>query len=333
LSDEGYSQMRAGTFNRELFHKLAALPGVDGVSAGWTTPLSGSHSSSDFSFSGRPGAEQVKSDIVTPGFFGVLGIPIVRGRDFTEADLAAGGHVMLVTEAAARRFWPGEDPIGKGVIDSDDKQTSVVIGVVKDANIDELTEPHPVLLFLLAGKDDQTFLRIMVHNSRTYAGMAEGIRNAVHSLDPEILVTIAPLDANLEVYRAPSRIVAIVAGVLGMLALSIASLGVYGMVSCAVGRRKREIGIRMALGAARSDVRGLIIRQAMRPVIIGILIGIVGCAAVAKLVSVLLFGVSPLDPVAFLSVPAFLLGVALIACYLPTRRAMRVDPMVVLRYE
>jgi predicted permease len=333
LSEEGYSKTRAGTFNRELFSKLAALPGVDGVSASWTTPLSGSHSSSVFSFDGKPAEEQIKFNTITPGFFNVLGIPIVRGRDFTDADLAAGGHVLMVTETAARRFWPGQDPIGKGVIDSDDKQTSVVIGVVKDANIDDLTEPHPVLLFLPAGKDDQTFLRIMVHNSRAYAGMAEGIRSAVHSLDAEILVTIAPLDANLEVWRAPSRIVAIVSGVLGVLALSIASLGVYGMVSCAVGRRKREIGIRMALGAASSNVRSLILRQAMRPVIIGILVGIVGCAAVAKLVSVLLFGVSPLDPVAFLSVPVFLFGVALIACYLPARRAMRVDPMVVLRYE
>ncbi|HEV3219587.1 MAG TPA: ABC transporter permease [Candidatus Acidoferrales bacterium] len=333
LAEEGYSASRANAFNRDLLRRLAALPGVDGVAAGWTTPLSGSHSSSVFSFPGRAGDAQIKFNTITPGFFGVLGIPIVRGRDFTEADLAAGGHVLIVTEAAARRFWLGEDPIGKGVLEGGEKQVSVVVGVAKDANVDELTEPHPVLLFLPTGKDDQARLRILVHNSRTFAGMAEGIRNAVHSLDPEILVNIASLDSNLEVWRAPSRIVAIVAGVLGMLALSIASLGVYGMVSCAVGRRTREIGIRMALGAAGANVKGLIVKQAMRPVIIGILVGIVGCAAVSKLLSIFLFGLSPFDPVVFLSVPAFLFAIALAACYLPARRAVRVDPMVVLRYE
>ncbi len=333
MTEEGYDAARATSFNHELKNRLVAIPGVDGVAGGSTTPLSSAHIGSVFSFPEKPGEEEFHLNNVTPGFLEVLGIPIVRGRDFTDADSVAGGHVVIVTEAMARKFWPGEDPIGKGIVDPDERQTLVVVGVARDANFDELTESHPVFLFLPAGKNDQTHLNILVHSHGANAGMAEAIRKTVHSLDPELLVGIAPLEANLDDRRAPSRIVAIIAGVLGMLALALASLGVYGMVSCAVGRRTREIGIRMALGAAGGSVKNLIVRQAMRPVIIGILIGIVGCAAVSKILSVLLFGLSAHDPIAFLSVPVFLFAVALAACYLPARRAVRVDPMIVLRYE
>jgi macrolide transport system ATP-binding/permease protein len=333
LAEEGYDASRAAVFQRELQQRLAALPGVDGVAAGAPTPLSGSHSGSEFTFSGNPQPQELHLVNASPGFLAVLGIPIVRGRDFSDADSTEGNHVLVVTESAARKFWPGQDPIGKGVLESGEKQESIVIGVAKDANIDWLTDPHPVLLFLPVGKWIQAHLSILVHNPLGYATMADGIRSAVHGMDPEVLVTITPLEANLVNLRAPSRIVGIAAGVIGLLALVLASLGVYGMVSYAVGRRTREIGIRMALGAAGGDVKGLIVSQAMRPVVIGILIGIAGCAAVSKILSVLLFGLSPYDPVAFLSVPAFLFGVALVACYLPARRAVRVDPMVVLRYE
>jgi macrolide transport system ATP-binding/permease protein len=333
LTEEGYSAQRALEFHRELRQRLTAIPGVDGVAGGWTTPLSGSHSSSSFTVSGEGEDRQIEYNHVTPGFLGLLGIPIVRGRDFTDADVAAGGHAVIVTEAAARKFWPGEDPIGKGLLGDFDKDTLVVVGVALDANISHLSDSHPVFLFLPAGKDGQVHMSIMVHSSRGFEAVVPEIRKAVHALDSEVLVNIAPLEANLDNERAPSKIVAIVAGVLGMLGLALASLGVYGMVSCAVGRRTREIGIRMALGAGGGDVQKLIVRQAMKPVVIGILVGIVGCAAVSKILSVLLFGLSAHDPIAFLTVPVFLLWVAIVACYLPARRAVRVDPMVVLRYE
>jgi predicted permease len=332
LIEEGYDAPRAAAFHRDLRRRLASLPGVDGVAAGWATPLGSNYSTESFSIPGKQVTGQVETNEISPGFFAVLGIPIVRGRDFTDADAAAGGHVVIITEAAARKFWPGEDPIGKALLGFGRKDVSVV-GVAKDANISHLTESHPVYAFLPAGKNEQIVWKVLVHNSHGFAAMASEIRDTVHALDPEILVRIAPLEANLEIWRTPSRIVAIVAGVLGILALALASLGVYGMVSCAVGRRTREIGIRMALGAGGGDVKSLIVRQAMRPVVIGILIGIAGCAAVSKILSVLLFGLSPYDPIAFLSVPAFLFAVALAACYLPARRAVRVDPMVVLRYE
>jgi predicted permease len=332
LAEEGYDGPRAATFHRELRRRLTSLPGVDGVAAGWATPLGTNWSSESFSIPGTQVSGQVETNEISPGFFSLLGIPIVRGRDFTDADAAGGGHVVIITEAAARKFWPGEDPIGKALLGFGRKDISVV-GVARDANISHLTESHPVYVFLPAGKDEQIVWKVLVHNSLGFASTATEIRDTVRGLDPELLVNIAPLEANLEILRTPSRIVAIVAGVLGILALALASLGVYGMVSCAVGRRTREIGIRMALGAGGGNVKRLIVRQAMWPVVIGILIGIVGCAAVSKILSVLLFGLSAHDPIAFLSVPVFLFVVALVACYLPARRAVRVDPMVVLRYE
>jgi putative ABC transport system permease protein len=163
--------------------------------------------------------------------------------------------------------------------------------------------------------------------------MATGIRAAIHSLDPDLVADVVPLEDNLEFWRTPSRIVAILAGSLGALAMLLACIGVYGVVSYAVSRRVREIGIRMTLGADAREVKNLILRQAMRPVVTGALLGIAGCAAVSKILSALLFGVSAHDPVAFVVVPLILLSVALLASYIPARRATKVDPMVALRYE
>ncbi len=156
---------------------------------------------------------------------------------------------------------------------------------------------------------------------------------AIHRLDPDLVADVTRLEDNLEVWRIPSRIVAILAGSLGGLGMLLACIGVYGVVSYAVSRRVREIGIRMTLGADAREVKSLILRQAMWPVVIGALIGIAGCAAVSQILKSMLFGVSPHDPVAFVVVPLVLLSVALAASYIPARRATKVDPMVALRYE
>ena len=153
------------------------------------------------------------------------------------------------------------------------------------------------------------------------------------SLDPDLVVDVARLEDNLEFWRGPSRIVAILAGSLGALGMLLACIGVYGVVSYAVSRRVREIGIRMTLGADAREVKRLILRQAMQPVVIGGLVGVAGCAAVSQVLKSMLFGLSSHDPVSFVLVPLILLSVALVASYIPARRATRVDPMVALRYE
>jgi len=167
----------------------------------------------------------------------------------------------------------------------------------------------------------------------SFTPVAKGIRDAVQSLDADVPVDVVRLEDYLEVWRSPSRIVAALSGALGALAVLLASIGVYGMVSYSVSRCVHEIGIRMALGADRSEVMKLVLEQAMRPVLIGGLAGVAAGAAVSHVLSSMLFGLSAHDPIAFISVPLLLLVVALVASYIPARRAMFVDPIVALRYE
>ncbi len=184
-----------------------------------------------------------------------------------------------------------------------------------------------------AGPKEQEHLQLLVHSSDGFASTAKGIHAAVHALDPDVVADVARLEDNLEFWRTPPRIVAILAGSLGALGLLLASIGVYGVVSYAVSGRIREIGLRMTLGADTREVMKMILRQAMRPVLIGAAIGIAACAAVSRILSSMLFGLSAHDPLAFIAVPLLLLSIALLASYVPARRATKVDPMVALRYE
>jgi len=208
-----------------------------------------------------------------------------------------------------------------------------VIGVAKDAQVSHMARSNETYLYLPAGPKEQLRLQLLVHGAAGFASTSTGIRVAIHSLDPELVVDVARLEDNLEFWRGPSRIVGILAGSLGALGMLLACIGVYGVVSYAVSRRVREIGIRMTLGADAREVKRLILRQAMRPVVIGGLAGMAGCAAVSQVLKSMLFGLSSHDPVAFVLVPLILLSVALVASYIPARRATKVDPMVALRYE
>jgi ABC-type antimicrobial peptide transport system permease subunit len=258
----------------------------------------------------------VEYNHVTPDYFPVVGIPIVRGRDFTPGEThdALG---IIVTESTARRLWPSEDPLAKTLREETGREYSV-IGVAKDAQVSHLGELNTYVL---------------VRSAAGFTTTAKDIRDAVQSLDPDVPVEVTRLEDYLEIWRKPTRIVAALSGALGALALLLASLGVYGMVSYSVSRCVREIGIRMALGADGAEVMHVVLRQAMRPVLIGGLVGVVGCPAVSWVLSSMLFGLSAHDPIAFISIPLFLLVVALTASYVPARRASRVDPVVALRYE
>ncbi|HYL74972.1 MAG TPA: ABC transporter permease, partial [Bryobacteraceae bacterium] len=332
LRGQGYTAQRAAVFNQQLVDRVASLPGVDAVAQALTTPLSDSHHGTGFTLAGETANRQVEFNSISPQYFTMLGIPIVRGRDFTAAEARAGAHVAIVTESTARRFWPGQDPIGK-TLRQDQTAEFEVIGVAKDAQVSHMAETKSTYLYLPTALDDQLRLQLLFHSAAGFAATASGIRAAIHALDPGLVVDVAPLEDNLEFWRTPARIVAILAGSLGALGLLLASIGLYGVVSYSVSRRVREIGLRMTLGAETHDVMSMVLRQAMRPVIVGAVIGIAGCAAVSRVLSRMLLGISPHDPVAFLGVPVFLLAVALLASYIPARRATKVDPMVALRYE
>ena len=262
----------------------------------------------------------------------MLGMPMVQGRGFTKEEMQSDAGVMVLTESTARRLWPGQDAIGK-TLRGFDKKEYQVMGVVKDSQVSHLGEPGGTFFYIPAGPKEQARLQLLVHSKSGDSGMANGIRESARGLDPDLIVDVTRLEDNLELWRTPSRIVAALSGVLGGLALLLASIGVYGVVSYGVSQRIREIGIRMTLGADGREVMSLLLRQAMRPVLIGAAVGVAGCAAVSQIFSKVLYGIGAHDPIAFIGVPVFLLGIALLASYIPARRATRVDPVVALRYE
>jgi len=334
LTRQGYSDAQAAAVHLQMKERLAALPGVDDVAEVLNVPLADDHWQTVASNLKSGVSREVRYNRVSPNFFSQLAIPIVRGRDFSDEEARSDAKVVIVTEATAREFWPGEDPLGKSLeVFGAGNPPVEVIGVAKDAQVDQLGESHTIFLYLPIDAKAEAQAEFIVHSNRADAATLKQIRDAMQAIDPQLSVNAAPIAGNLDNFRAFSRIVAAVAGTLAGLALILAALGVYGLVSYAVSRRIREIGIRMALGADGRDVMKLIFGQALRPVVIGAFIGIVCCAGVSRIFSSLLFGVSPLDPIAFVLVPLFLIGVAGMASYVPARRAMAVDPMVALRYE
>jgi len=331
LKIQGYDETRATAYVRGLQESVAGLPGVTDIAQAESAPLSHDRSGGDFFVPGRDEKLGIGYNRVTPEYLSVVGIPIVRGRGFGQDDWR-GASSVIVTESTARRLWPGEDPLGKTLRQSGVGEYSV-IGVAKDAQVSQLGEPDTTFLYFPAGPRDNLRTYMLVRFSGGSTPIAKGIRDAMQSLDPNMLVDVGKLEDYLEVWRAPSRIASVLAGSLGGLALLLASIGVYGMASYSVSRSVREIGIRMALGANPAEVMRLVLRRAMWPVLLGGLIGVAGCAAVSWVLSSLLFGLGAHDPIAFISVPMFLLMVALVASYIPARRAMRVEPVVALRYE
>ena len=332
LRNQGYDDRSATLFQRNLLERVSALPGVDAVAQASAIPLDNDHSGASFSLPGDPAVHGVEYNLVSPEFFSVLRIPIVRGRNFTLSETRTGAPVAIMTESTARLFWPNQDPIGK-IVRWEGGTDTEVIGVAKDVQAAHLAKTDETYAYLPAGPAEQLRLKLLVHSAAGFASAARGIRAAVHGLDPDLEVNVARIEDNLEFWRAPSRIVATLAGSLGALGMLLACVGVYGVVSYAVSRRVREIGIRMTLGADAREVKRLILRQAMQPVVIGAVIGIAGCAAVSQILKSMLFGLSTHDPVAFVLVPLVLLSVALVASYIPARRATKVDPMVALRHS
>jgi predicted permease len=329
LPNAGYKAPAAAAFQRQVIERLAALPGVRAVAQTGATPLSDAHSEMLFGIPGTDRSMHFEFSPVTPSYFDVLHIPIVHGRNFTAAEIESEAAV-IVTESTARRLWPGVDPLGQAL--TLEQTTLPVVGVVRDAQVSRLGRPDESYLFLPAGPASQLRAQLLVAGTGS-APAAGPIRAAVAGLDPQLVVEITRLEDNLEIWRAPSKLVAALSATLAILALVLACTGVFGTVAYTVSRRVREIGIRVALGAAHEDVLKLIVRQGMRPVLIGMAIGLAGAAAVSTVLATMLFGLSPYDPASFIAASAALFGIALTACYVPARRALRVEPTTALRTE
>ena len=331
LRQQGYDQPHATQFMRQFAEKLHGLPGVTAVAQAENAPLAHDFSESRFTLPGQSDRIPIEYNHVTPGYFSLLGISITRGRDFTSAETHAAPSI-IVTESTAQRLWPKQDPLGKILRESNGHE-HIVVGVAQDAQVSHLGESTSNYLYYPFDPEDNSRNYILVRYGASFGDTAKSMTVAAHSIDRNLAISVTRLESYLEVWRAPSRIVGGLSGSLGILALLLCSIGVYGMVSFTVSRSMREIGIRLALGAnKRMGVRH-VLWQAMKPVLVGGVAGVILCGLVSNLLSSMMFGIGAHDPLAFILVPCFLLGVAVLAILLPAHRVMDVDPAVTLRCE
>jgi predicted permease len=347
----GYDQHRA--FYSNLFARLRALPGVEAVGANNILPLSGSRGSRTFLIEGRPVAQgQPKPEeqlrFVTPGYFEAMRVPLLRGRDFSDRDVNGQTRVALVSRSMAERHWPGEEAVGKRIayagIGRGENQTPEwievvgVVGDVKHRGLDLESKPEiyvPVYQPLFSTRPTPPLsLYVAVRAKGDPAALAPALRREVAAVDPEQpLANVRTMEERLAESVAQRRFNMTLLGVFACVALLLAGVGVYGVMAYAVARRTHEIGVRVALGAQRGDVVRLVLRQGMWLALAGVGVGVAGAYAATRLMTGLLYGVSPTDPLTFVGVSALLTAAALLACLVPARRATRVDPMVALRYE
>ncbi|HZS06017.1 MAG TPA: ABC transporter permease [Blastocatellia bacterium] len=329
-------------FYRRVIERVKGLPGVESVAASDTLPYSGQNGTDQVRIEGRPPADGIDPNLycegstVTNDFRQTMGIPLVRGRFFNEHDTADAPPVIVISEAAAERYWPGEDPIGKRMAFSADgyRVWRQVVGIVKSTHNLGLDQPQFPHFYLPVEQWPLPANFLLVRSALPSQNLAGAVRQAVAAVDREQPVFLAaPLESWVADSVAGRRFGLLLLGLFGALALALASVGIYGVVSYAATRRTREIGIRMALGAQSGDVLRLVIRQGMRPVLLGVAVGLPGAVALTRLLRSLLFGVSATDPLTFILVATLLGGVALLACWLPARRAAKVSPLVALRHE
>jgi predicted permease len=332
----GYNRARADDFYRRLLARLTDLPGVRSVAFANDVILG--FSNSDMGV-GIPGYTPTKNEnmsvnynIVSRGYFNTLDMRLLRGRDFTARDDSTGEAAIIVNQRFVDRFWAGQDPIGKRIKTGGRDRT--VVGVVATAKYFSLGEEPRPFMYLPLGQIHRTALAIHVRTAGDPARFAPHLRAEVAAMDPDLPLTdLRTMNNFLGVALFPARIVGAVLGVFGVLGLVLAAVGMYGVMSYSVSQRTREIGIRMAIGAARREVVSLVMRQGMTLVLLGAAIGLAGALAAARLLHGILYGAGGIDLVAFTVVPGVLLSVAMLAIWIPARRAANVDPMRALRSE
>jgi len=337
LRMQRYTPVKAAAFYREIVARTRALPGVRGATLAENVPMGGRVSVSGLQFPGRsqdPDARPPRAAVnrVSTGFFGTLAIPIVRGRDFTSADLRPTPEVAIVSETMAARFWEGQDPIGQQ-FSLGHEPPLAVIGIARDTLVDEFNE-RPWSSVYLPYSPEPGALSLIVWSESSPGETIRDIERTVHEMDADLpLFRSMPLSGyiadRMDAERTLSRLLA----VCGALALVLASLGLYGVMAYTVTRRQREIGVRVALGATRGDIGRLFVGEGVRLSLIGGVVGLLPAVGVSNLLASELVGVHTFDPPTFAAAAAVLGAVSLCAAWLPARRALRVEPMMAMRSE
>jgi predicted permease len=331
-------------FWQQVLDRVRALPGVEAVASGTAIPLTDSHSRVDVTIEGmalpKPGSfPHPDTHIVSPGYAHTLGVPLLRGREFADADNENAPRVAMINARLAREYFPKENPVGKRLVfghpsAKNPPKWMTIVGVVGDTKLYGLANPSRLEIYVPFRQSASSHMRLIVKSTVDPAALASSIRAAVAEIDKDQPVFgISTMKQLIVDSVSTRRMTLILLALFSTLALVLAAIGIYGVISYSVAQRTHEIGIRMALGAGKTDVLRMILAQGARIAGAGVAIGMVASFGLTRLLASLLFSVSAADPLTFAAVAILLFLVALLACYIPARRTLRVDPMIALRYE
>src|SRR6266545_761614 len=330
-----YVGSQAADFFQQTLERVRTLPGVEAAATVNPLPLSGAHASSGFSIEGRPSPTDQTFNagvrIISPGFLKTFRVPLVNGRLLAESDAANATPIVVINESLARNYFANEDPLGKRItLDA----TRVIVGVVGDVKHSALDEEAKPEIYGPMAQSPTPFMSLAVRASSDPMQMVAAVRGQVWAVDKDQPVSnIETMERLMAKSVAPRRFNLLLLGVFALVGLALAGVGLYGVISYTVTQRTREIGVRMAMGAQRGDVLRLFIGEGMKLAFIGALLGLGGALALTRLLKTLLFGVSATDPLTFIAIAALLIIVALLACWIPARRATKVNPMIALRID
>jgi predicted permease len=328
---------------RNALERLRSIPGVQSAGIGETVPMGGEGESTVIRFTDHLEANRkelpfANYTIISPGFLSSVGTPLLRGRDFSEADTGGSLPVAIVNATMERKYWPGRSALGEHVGPGSTRfPLLTIVGVVADVkhiSIREESAPEMYVLYTQKQWPSMLNMRVALRTRTDPASVTQSVRDAIHSIDPDLpLAKVATLTTLVSESLSQPRFAMLLLTSFGLLALLLASIGMYGVISYSVMQRTQEIGIRMALGAERRNVFGMVLGQGARLALLGIGIGLIGALGVTRMMAGFLYGVQAADPLTYAAVSLLLVAITVLASYLPARRATRVDPIVALRFE